>query len=102
MYTIMKAKEELNELAIFTFADLRSCFDRIRLQDVVYDIADAGADLKALKVAYDLARETNIKIAGDPCQERSAVVLDTTGQGTSLAPKATSLSVGKTTDNQCH
>ena len=47
MYTIMKVKEELNEPAIFTFADLRSCFDRIRLQDVVYNIADAGADLKA-------------------------------------------------------
>ena len=98
MYTIMKVKEELNEPAIFTFADLRSCFDRNRLQDVVYNIADAGADLKALKVAHDLARETHIKIAGDPRQERSAVVMDTTGQGTSLAPKATSLSVGKTTD----
>ena len=83
---------------IISLFDLKACFDRIRMNDVFADVAETGADIKAVKVLHEFTREVKIQISGDPEPARSAVVYDTCHQGSNFAPKGTSLSVGKVTE----
>ena len=51
-----------NTPTILTLFDLKACFDRIRMNDVFLDVANTGADIKAVKVLHDFTKEVNIKI----------------------------------------
>ena len=62
--------EKLNKPTIATLVDIKACFDRIRLNSVLLDVGETGADLKALKVMSDSTNETIIKISGDPNKNR--------------------------------
>ena len=74
--------------------DVRACFDRVKLSDLVFDCLEAGANAKDIMIINEATKATLIRIAGDD-QERGIIVLETAGQGTVFAPLATSLSLGK-------
>ena len=78
-----------------TLVDLISCFDKIHINDVTYDMCLTGADTKAIKMLHKISNKTVIKISGDPEESRSAEVIGAVGQGTGYACKGTSYSVGK-------
>ena len=63
----------------------------------MFDIANTGADIKALRFSYKHHNKTNIRISGDPDKTHVATVEDMSGQGTNLSPKGTGLSVGRST-----
>ena len=81
--------------------DVRACFDKIRLSDVIFDTLEAGADAKAIRVLNKMASETVIKLKGDHRNEGEGVgrmVKNTLGQGTNLAPGGIGLTSSKTVD----
>ena len=96
--SLMKANEARSLPTILTLVDLTSCFDRVRLNDLTYDVANCNVDLKALKFLHMMNQRTVIKMAGDHDDKRSADVLGSVGQGTGFAAKATGLSVSVATE----
>ena len=59
----------------------------------------SGTDRKVVKVLMDYSKETKIRIAGDPNEDRVGTVVDSNGQETNMACKGTSLSsLGRMTD----
>ena len=77
----------------------QSQIDQLRLNDVVFDTLMTGADVKAVKVLHDFTKEIQIKIASDPNEEISGVVKGTVQQGSNFAPKGSTLSIGKATQD---
>ena len=67
--------------------DIRKCFDKLVLSDMVYDSAISGADLKAVKLLRDFHQNFVIMMAGDNRENPSSrVIPNTAGQGTNAAP----------------
>ena len=97
--SLMRTNENLSRPTLMNLVDISACFDKVRLNDVTWDIMQTGADLKALKVIHMLSQKTVIHISGDPDPKRCKQVEMSVGQGTSIASKATSLSIGKATSN---
>ena len=96
---LMRAKEARGLPSIFTLIDIQACFDRTRLNDITYCILNTGADVKATKMAHMLADKSVIQIARDPNKNRQALVEGSAGQGTNLACRGTSLTIGDAVDN---
>ena len=67
--------------------DVRKCFDKLILSDLVYDSALTGADLKAVKMLRNFHQDFEIMLAGDMSENpKSRVIPRTAGQGTNAAP----------------
>ena len=96
---LMKMNEARSMPTIFSLIDLQACFDKVRLNDITWDMMEADVDLKALKIAHQMSNINVISIANDPDKRRTATVTKSIGQGTSIAAKGTSLTVGKAADD---
>ena len=96
---LMKMNEARSMPTIFSLIDLQACFDKVRLNDITWDMMEADVDLKALKIAHQMSNINVISIANDPDKRRTATVTKSIGQGTSVAAKGTSLTVGKAADD---
>ena len=67
--------------------DVKKCFDKLILSDLVYDSALTGADLKAVKMLRNFHQDFEIMMAGDMSKNpKSRVIPRTAGQGTNAAP----------------
>lgn len=69
--------------------DVQACFDRMVLDDVVYDTIQAGADLKATRVIRKFSDKTEIRLRGDYRNHGQGVgkeIRGTLGQGSNFAP----------------
>ena len=78
--------------------DVKSCFDKMILDDVVFDTIEAGADLKATRVIRKFSNKTEIRLRGDPRnggQGESRVIYGTLGQGSNFAPPGIGLTTSK-------
>ena len=78
--------------------DVKSCFDRMVLEDVVYDTIEAGADLKATRVLKKFSDKTEIRLRGDPRNNGQGVgrhIRGTLGQGSNFAPPGIGLTTSK-------
>ena len=93
-----RVNERQNMPTIASLIDLRACFDRIRLNDVIFDVIGTGADIKAVKMIKELSKETIISIAGDPKNNRTAVVEDALAQGSKFAAPGAGLTIGLITE----
>ena len=81
------------------FVDVASCFDKIQLNDVVFDTIEAGADLKASRMIYKYSNVTEIRMTGDS-RDRGITVTGTTGQGSNFAPPSIGLTTSKAVQKQ--
>ena len=83
--------------------DVRACFDKIRLSDVVFDTLEAGGDAKAVRVLRKLADKTEIRLRGDQRNNGAGegrLVYGTVGQGTNWAPGGIGLTSSKCIDKE--
>ena len=94
---LMRMNEARGVPTIFSLIDLQACFDKVRLNDIACDMIEADVDLKALKIAHKMSDTNIISISRDPDDNRNAKISKSVGQGTSVAAKGTSLTVGKAT-----
>ena len=79
--------------------DVKACFDKIRLEDVVFDTLQAGADPKATRILSKLSDNTEIRLTGDK-REEGRKVTGTLGQGTNYAPPGIGLTSSKSVDHK--
>ena len=96
--TMLRYNEAFKKPSILTLLDVERCFDAADSADIYYDIAAAGANPKALSVLMKLNEKTTIKLSGDIKQDRTTTVNKTLGQGTALAGKGISLTMGLNID----
>ena len=78
--------------------DVQACFDRMRLDDVIYDTIEANANLKATRALRKFSDRTIIKLRGDTRNNGEGVgrlVTGTLGQGSNFAPPGIGLTSSK-------
>ena len=96
MMIAMKKLERTQGTGAIIFMDIKACFDRVRLNDILYETAQTGVVGRPLKNIAKYTDNLVIKLVGDPDKERRAELTDSTGQGTGYAPVGTSLVMSKT------
>ena len=79
--------------------DVRACFDRCKLSDLIFDVACSGADPKNVRIINNFTKATLIRMSGDKTK-KGMIVLETAGQGSVFAPLACALSMGKSLEQQ--
>ena len=78
--------------------DVQACFDKMVLDDVVFDTIEAGADLKATRVLRKFSDRTVIKLRGDQRnggEGEGREIRGTLGQGSNFAPPGIGLTTSK-------
>ena len=78
--------------------DVQACFDKMRLDDVIYDTIEAGASLKVTRALRKFSDKTVIRLRGDPRengQGEGREVRGTLGQGSNFAPPGIGLTTSK-------
>ena len=78
--------------------DVQACFDKMVLDDVIFDTIQAGADLKATRVLRKFSDKTEIRLRGDPRNSgkgEGRVITGTLGQGSNFAPPGIGLTTSK-------
>ena len=96
MMVAMKKLEEKQGCGAIIFMDIKACFDRVRLTDILYETAQSGVVGRPLKNIAKYTDNLNIKMVGDPNKQRKVNITNSTGQGTGYAPVGTSLTMAKT------
>ncbi len=83
--------------------DVQACFDRMVLDDVIYDTIEADADLKATRALRKFSDKTVIKLRGDDRNDGAGVgrqISGTLGQGSNFAPPGIGLTTSKSIHNK--
>ena len=84
---IIKSYNSRGKSVPLILCDIRKCFDKLMLSDMIYDCAVSGADLKAIKMLKQFHQDFQIIMAGDNRENPSSrVIPNTAGQGTNAAP----------------
>ena len=99
LITLMRRLEQDQGYGATLFMDIRSCFDRVVLEDIIHETARAGVVGKPLRAISSYTNKLTIKLQGDCDPERSANIRNSTGQGSAFAPKGTSMVMACTLDN---
>ena len=95
MVTTINMMEKKKMATILTLMDIVKCFDQCRLSDIEYELTKAGIAGRDLRMFDKLNEGTVIRIQGDVDTERSAVITNSVGQGTSGAVDGSALMMGK-------
>ena len=83
--------------------DVQACFDKMVLDDVIYDTIKAGADLKATRVIRKFSDKTEIRLRGDFRNEgkgEGRIIMGTLGQGSNFAPPGIGMTTSKSLLNE--
>ena len=99
MITVMKRLEKVKGGGSVIFMDIKSCFDKIKLSDILYESTQCGVIGRPLRVIRDYTDNLVIHMQGDPDKDRKERLSDTTGQGSGFAPVGTSMVMSKTLEN---
>ena len=99
LFILASEQQRKGKPVIFTLVDIRKCFDKVSLQDCIYESLKAGCDPKATNVIKKFSEVTDIKLRGDPTG-KMATVRDVTGQGSGYAPLACALLIGKRVEEE--
>ena len=78
--------------------DVQACFDKMVLDDVIYDTIESGADLRATRALRKFSNTTIIKLKGDDRnggEGEGRTVTNTLGQGSNYAPPGIGLTTSK-------
>ena len=100
MITTMRRLEITQGGGYVVFMDIKACFDRIRLNDILFEAAQAGVVGKPLRCIKEYTEGLNIRIRGDPNPDRVRKITNSTGQGSGFAPVGTSMVMAKTLENR--
>ena len=95
LYTIARIKSNEGRGVIVQLIDCKKCFDKQLLSDTMFAAARAGLRGKQLRMTKKLHDNTEISLAGDTDEARTATVTNSTGQGTNWAPCACALAMGQ-------
>ena len=69
--------------------DVQACFDKMVLDDVIYDTIQSGANLRATRALRKFSNTTVIKLKGDERNNgegEGRTITNTLGQGSNYAP----------------
>ena len=99
MITVMRRLERENQGGGIVFMDIKACFDKIRLQDILFESTQCGVMGRPLRAIKDYTDNLVIHMQGDPDMTRTATLTNTTGQGSGFAPVGTSMVMAKTLEN---
>ena len=92
--TVARSLEAEKKAVVILFVDVIKCFDQIRLKDTTADAAAVGVSGRKLRMVRKLHDKTEISIVGD-VDNHTAVITNSTGQGTQMAPSFCSLSMAR-------
>ena len=100
MITTMRRLEKLQGGGSILFMDIKACFDRVRLNDILFEATQCGVKGKPLRCISEYTGNLKIKMRGDPKSDRCRELSNSTGQGSGFAPVGTSMVMAKTLDNR--
>ena len=93
--TVMAMRKKEGKATVLTLLDIKKCFDKCKLQDILYEFCQAGVRGKNLRIIESLNEGTVIKIQGDVDSERKMSIPNSVGQGTTTAVDGASLMIGR-------
>ena len=93
--TMMRRIEKKREAGALIFMDIKACFDKIKLEDILVESTKGGVRGRPLRNIRKYTDNLTIKIVGDDSKERQAVIKNSTGQGSGFAPVGTSMVMAK-------
>ena len=96
MIIAMRKLEKTQRTGAIIFMDIKACFDRVRLNDILFETVQAGVVGRPLKNIANYTDNLVIKMVGDNDQQRRERINNSTGQGSGFAPVGTSLVMAKT------
>ena len=91
MITTMRRVEQEQGKGAVIFMDIKACFDRVRLQDILVETAKAGVVGKPLRLIAEYTNNLKIKLLGDVDPNREEKIINSTGQGSCFAPVGMSM-----------
>ena len=95
MITSMRRVEKVQNKGAIIFMDIKACFDRVRLHDILFEAVQSGVVGRPLQNIRTYTENLNIRMQGDSNKERVRSIKNSTGQGTGFAPVGTSLVMPK-------
>ena len=96
MITSMRRVELTRSKGAIIFMDIKACFDRVRLHDILFEAVQSGVVGRPLKNMFEYTNNLTIHMQGDDKAERVRKINNSTGQGTGFAPVGTSMVMPKT------
>ena len=99
MITVMRRLERERVGGGIVLMDIRSCFDQVRLNDILFEGTQCGIVGRPLRAIQEYTDNLRIRMRGDPNPDRCALLSNTTGQGSSFAPVGTSMVMARTLAN---
>ncbi len=100
MITTMRRLEKFQGGGAVVFMDIKACFDRVRLTDILFEAVQSGVTGKPLRCINEYTNNLRIRIRGDTDTNRVKEMDNSTGQGSGFAPVGTSMVMAKTLDNK--
>ena len=97
--TVMKMQMKKGKVTIITLMDIVKCFDKCKLNEIMYELGQAGIHGRQLRLFEAFNEDTVIKIQGDVDSEREAVIKNSVGQGTTGAVQGSALMMARAIDN---
>ena len=98
--TLMRRLEKEQGGGGTIYMDVRSCFDKVHLRDIIFQTARAGVVGKPLRAISEYTNNLKIKLMGDIDPNREAKIKNSTGQGSGFAPVGTSMVTSVTLDEK--
>ena len=99
LVTLMRRLEQAQGCGATLYMDIRSCFDKVVLEDIIHETARAGVVGKPLRAISSYTNDLTIRLQGDCDETRSEKIRNSTGQGSAYAPKGTSMVMACTLNN---
>ena len=96
LITTMRRVEEKQQKGAVIYMDIKACFDRVRLTDILFEAVQSGVIGRPLKNIKQYTDNLIIHMQGDDDVTRTRVINNSTGQGTGFAPVGTSMVMSKT------
>lgn len=96
--TLLNIRARKKEVTVLTLMDIVKCFDQVKLEDILYEFTQAGIKGKDLRMIEKINQNTRISIQGDVDKERSAIIQNSVGQGTTGAVQGSALVIATTAE----
>ena len=93
--TIIKSRMKRRKACVLTLMDVKKCFDKCKLNDILYEFGQAGVNGKQLQMIKNFNDGTRISIQGDCDKERGSEIFNSVGQGTNCVVDGAALMMGR-------
>ena len=93
--TVIRMQSKKQKPSVLTLMDIQKCFDKCKLDDILYELAQAGVKGKQLRLIRAFNENTSISIQGDVDMKRRANIINSVGQGTNGAVDGSALMIAR-------